>query len=156
MGVNFYSKHGMLLLGCIEIYIGFFLFIASFLIDKYEIRKNKVREVRGLFLKLPMALKGLVTAALSLFVFSLMLLILYLDLPESQSLKSTMMWPLVLLGAGAFFYNSLIDSKKEGDNARKSAVINHLINNKIFYKNFIGTIFCGIFIIVGFKTIFSN
>ncbi|MBC7715027.1 MAG: hypothetical protein H7177_16895 [Rhizobacter sp.] len=156
MGVNFYSRHGMLLLGCIEIYIGLFLFISNVFIEKYGIRRNKIPEMRSKFLDLPIALKGLLITALSLFVFSLMLLVLYLDLPESESLKRTMTWPLVILGASAFLYNSLTDSKKAEAGAKKSALITHLIKNKTFYKNFIGTIFCGIFVIVGFKTIFSS
>ncbi|MBC7427276.1 MAG: hypothetical protein H7336_01610 [Bacteriovorax sp.] len=156
MGVNFYSRYGLVLLGCVEIYIGLFLFTASMFIEKYEIRRYKIPEMRGRFLALPIAVKGLLVTSLSIFVLSLMLLVLYLDLPESESLKRTMTWPLVLLGASAFIYNSLTEGKKAKEDTKNSALIDHLIKNKTFYKNFIGTVFCGIFVIVGYKTIFSN
>ncbi len=147
------AEYGLILLGCIEIYIGVFLFAASYLIDKYNLRKNKMDEVKAFYAKLPASKKASLIVSFVLLVFSILLLILYLDLPEGQSLKNTLTWPLVILGACAFFYNSLIDSKKAGDGAGKSALINHLVKNKSFYKNLISAIFCGIFIITGIKTI---
>ena len=155
MGVNFHSSYGQVLLGCIEIYIGLFLFAASFFIDKYNLRRNKPKEAQAFFAKLHLSKKSLIIVSMIFFVFSILLLILYLDLPEGQSLKNTLTWPLVILGAVAFAYNSLIDSKNASDGTNKSAVIDHLVKNKSFYKNLVGGIFCGIFIIVGIKTLFS-
>lgn len=156
MGINFHATYGFLLLGLIEIYIGVFLFMTSFLLDKHELRKNKMDEVKMFFGKLHLLKKILIFSAFILFILSLMILILYLDLPEGQSLKDNLTWPLVILGACTFSYNSLIDSKKAEDSANKSMVINHLIINKAFYKNLIGAIFCGIFIIVGIRTLVAN
>ena len=113
-------------------------------------------EVKAFFASLHISKKALILTSFALFVLSVLILILYLDLPESQSLKDTLTWPLVVLGASAFLYNSLIDSKKTSDSTNKAAVIEHLIKNKAFYKNLIGAIFCGIFIVVGIRTIFIN